>query len=185
LARLEIAHACERAGGDHRRHRGREDEAGSEAPDAVDERGRARDVTADDSEPLGKGALDDGDPVERAIVLGDPPSARSVEADRVYLVKIGQCVVALRHVAEGVNGGDVAVHRVDGLEADELRPVRVDRAQKAVEIRGIAVPENLFLGAAPPDSLDHRSVVHLIREDDAAGEQPRDCADGPLVCRIS
>ena len=55
---LEMADRGERAGGERRRQRGREDEARRVAAQKIDERRRARDIAADRAERLAERALD-------------------------------------------------------------------------------------------------------------------------------
>ena len=63
-----------------------------------------------------------------AVALGDAAAARAVKADRVHLVEIGQRAVLLGQIADRGDRRDVAVHRVDALEDDDLRRVAWDTA---------------------------------------------------------
>ncbi len=55
------------------------------------------------------------------------------------LVEIGHGAVRLGHVAELGDRRDVAVHRVDRFEGDELRELRIDEAELAVEVVGVVM----------------------------------------------
>ena len=170
LAGLQMADRRRRAGRHVGRQRGGEDEAGRERADEVAERGGGGDVAADHAERLAERALDDREAVHQAFALGDAAAARAVEANSMHLVQIGHGAVGVGHVAEFLDRRDVAVHRVDGLEGDQLRPARLDQRQPAIEILGAVVLEDLPLGAAVADALDHRRVVLLVGEHHAAGE---------------
>ena len=87
---------------------------------------RAGDVAADDAVGLAERALDQGDAVHQAALLGDAAAARAVEADGVHLVEVGHRAVLLGDLEDLGDRGDVAVHRVDALEGDDLRPVGGD-----------------------------------------------------------
>ena len=106
-----------------------------------------------------------------------PPPRRAVQADRVDLVEIGHGVVRVGDVAEFGDRRDVAVHRIDGLEGDELRRCGSRSRELAVEVARVVVREDALLGAAVPDALDHRGVVERIGEDDAARHARRQRAE--------
>ena len=82
------------------------------------------DVAAHDAEALGERAVDDVDAVHDAVALGDAAAARAVQADGVHLVEIGERAVFLGEIADRRDRRDVAVHRVDALERDDLRRAR-------------------------------------------------------------
>ncbi len=107
-----------------------------------------------------------------AVAFGNAAAARPVEPDRVHLVEIGHCPVRLGDVAHFGDGRDVAVHRIDRFERDQLRHRRIESGQLAVEVGGVVMGESLFRGPAVPDTLDHRGVVQFVGEHDAA-RQPR------------
>jgi hypothetical protein len=58
---------------------------------------------------------------------------------------------------------DVAIHRIDQLETDELGPGG-HAFEQAREIRGVVVAEDVLLGAAVADAGDHRGVIEGIGE---------------------
>src|SRR3546814_6902183 len=63
------------------------------------------------------------------LARGDAGTARAVEADGVHFVEISEGAVTLGQAAEFGNRRDIAIHRVDGLERDDLGAFRGDRAQ--------------------------------------------------------
>ena len=80
----------------------------------------AGDVAAHHPERLAQRALDDGDAAGDAVALGNAAAARAVHADRVDLVEIGERFIFVGEVADFGDRRDVAVHRIDALEGDQL-----------------------------------------------------------------
>src|ERR1700757_4100507 len=109
--------------GDRRRQGGCEDKAWRVTAQKIDEHRRAGNVAADRTEGFPERALDHGRAVHDPIALGDAAAAWPVEPDRVHLVKIGHRAKTLGDVANFADRGDVAIHRIHRLEADELWPV--------------------------------------------------------------
>ena len=68
-------------------------------------------------------------------------------------------------------GRDMAVHRVDELEGDDLRASRGPPGAAWLQVGQIVVAPDALLPAAVADAGDHGGVVLLVREDDAAGQQ--------------
>ena len=176
-AHLQMPDAGQRAGGDRRRQRGGEDEAGGKAADEIADRGRCRDIAADHAERLRQRAFDHGQAMAHALAVGDAAAVRAVETDAMHLVEIGHGVVGVRDVAEFRDRRDVAIHRIDRLERHQLRRVRIEIAQLAFEIARIVMGEDARLAAAVPDALDHRGVVEFVRQDRAARHPRRQRAD--------
>ena len=85
------------------------------------------------------------------------------------LVDIGHGAELLGEVAEFRDRGDVAIHRIDRLEGDQLGPARIDGLQLAAQIVGIVMGEDDAVGAGMADALDHRGVVQRIRQHHAVG----------------
>src|ERR1700722_878678 len=109
-------------GGSHRwRQRAREDEARREAPHKIAQRRAAGDITAHHAETFGESALNYRQTIAETFAFRDPATARAVEADRVYLVEISHGAVRIRSIAEFRDGADVAVHRINRFEGNELR----------------------------------------------------------------
>ena len=125
----------------------------------------AGDVAADDAEGLAERALDQRDAVHQPALLGNAAAARAVEPDRMDLVEVGHRAVLLGDIEDLADRGDVAVHRVDALEGDDLRPVGLERGELAVEVGRVVVLPDPLLGARMADSLDHRGMVQRVRED--------------------
>src|SRR5690348_1650557 len=148
LRSLDVADAGDRAGADRGRQGGGEDEARSVATKEIDHRRRARDIAADEAESLGERALDDIDALADPVALGNAAAMRAIEPDRMYLIEIGHGTEALRHVADLADRRDVAIHRIDRFESDELRLAWIGGAQQALEIGRIIVREDVLFGAA-------------------------------------
>src|ERR1700726_938077 len=94
------------------------------AADVIDKRRRAGDVPAHNAECLGQGALDHGRPVLDAVAFGDAAAALPINPDSMDLIEIGHRAIAIGYVTKFLDRGDIPVHRVDRLEAHELRSVR-------------------------------------------------------------
>jgi hypothetical protein len=105
----------------HRRQRGREDEARRVAANAVDDGLVGRDIAAHYAEGLAQRALDDGDTVGHGVTLGNTAAAWSIHPDRMDLVEIGQRIIFICEIADRGDRRDVAVHGIDALERDQLR----------------------------------------------------------------
>src|SRR5690606_24359495 len=100
------------------------DEAARIGTDEVDEAGRSGDIAADDAERLAERALDEGDAVHQPLALGDAAAARTIHANGMDLVEIGHGTVLLGDFDDLADRGDVAIHRIDALEGDDLGNVR-------------------------------------------------------------
>ena len=70
---------------------------------------------------------------------------------------------------------DIAVHRIDALERDQLGPV-AGSLQQLLEVREIVVAEDHLVAARLPHALDHRVVVQRVGEDQASGDEPGEVA---------
>jgi hypothetical protein len=104
-----------------------------------------------------------------------------MEADRMDLVEIGHRSVPLRDIAQLRNGRDIAVHRIDRFETDQLWPARVGRGEHRFEMTGVVVTEDVLFGSAVPNALDHRGVIVGIRVHDAARHFLSQCGQHRLV----
>ena len=170
-ADFQMADARQRAGRNGGRQRGREDEARGEGADRIADVATARNVAAHHAETLGQRAINDVDPGGLTFACGDPAAPRTVHSDGVNLVDVGQRSVFLGEVANSLDRRDMAVHRVDALEGDQLGDIAGCRAKQALQAFRIVVLEDVLGPAAMPDSLDHRCVVERIREDHEARNQ--------------
>ncbi len=181
LRALEVTDRGGRRRGDRRRQGGGEDEARRVGAHRVDHRACAGDVTAQRAEGLGQGAFDDVDAPGQSLALGDAAAARSVHADGVDLVDIGHGVVAFGELDDLLDRRDVAVHRIDAFEDDQLGALAAGRLQQAFQMRNVVVAEDLLFGARAAHALDHRGMVQFVRDDQAVRQQPRDRRDRRLV----
>ena len=110
-----------------------------------------------------------------------PAAARAVQANGVDLVQVGHGAVPLCHVADVADRGDVAVHRIDALERDQLGHVGRQGGELAVEIHRVVVGEDHGAGAAVADALDHRGMVAGVGQHHAAGQAGGEGAErGPV-----
>ena len=171
---------------DRRRQRGREDEARRVGAHRVDQVRAARDVAAEAAEGLRERALEHVDAMHLALARADAAAARAVHADRVHLVAIGHRAVFFGEVADRLHGRDVAVHRVEALERDQLRPLARLRAPAVLpDARRRCGARSAFSHAGLADALDHRVVVPGVGEDQAVGQQLRDGRNAGLVRHVA
>ena len=86
----------------------------------IDDRAIGRDIAAHHAKTLGERALDDVDPLHQPVALGDAAAARTVHADRVHFVDIGERAELFGEVADLPDRRHVAIHRIHALDGDEL-----------------------------------------------------------------
>ena len=77
-----------------------------------------------------------------------PPPCVAVHADRMDLVEVGQRVVFVGEVADRGDRRDVAVHRIDALERDQLGRFGVLGGEQLLEMVEVVVAEDALLAAA-------------------------------------
>ena len=77
----------------------------------------------------------------------------------MHLVDIGHRAIALGEIADAPDRRHVAVHRIERLEHDQLRPARIGGLQQLFEMCHVVVAENLLVGARLAHALDHGIVV--------------------------
>ena len=106
--------------------------------------------------------------MHRAVAFGNARAALAVKPDRVDLVEIGHRAVPLGDVADLRNRGEIAVHRIERFEGDDLGRVGVAFGEQPVEMARVVVAEYLLLRPAVADAGDHRGVVVGVRDDHAA-----------------
>jgi hypothetical protein len=104
-------------------------------------------VAVEGAERLGEGALDHIDAVHDGVTLGDAAAARTVDADGMYLVEIGHSAVFLGEIGNLTDRRDVAVHRIDRFEGDQLRP---DAHRLASKQRACATMPWILSAKLPP-----------------------------------
>src|SRR5581483_5658297 len=129
------------------------------ATHSVDEGRRSGNIAAHAPEGLGQRAFDDGQAVRLAVALADASAARAVETDRMYFVEIGHGTIAFCEIADPGDGRDIAVHGVDALEGNQLRSLRVRRAQQLLEMLHVVVAEDAPIAARLADAVDHRGMI--------------------------
>ncbi len=174
-----------RRGADRRRQGGGEDEARRVGAHRVHHLLAARDIAAEAAERLGQGALQHVDAMHGAFALAVAAAARAVHADRVHFVAIGHGAVALGQIADRVHRRDVAVHRIEALEHDQLRPLRIGGFEQFLEMADVVMPPDLLFAAGLAHALDHGIVVERIRQDQAIRQQLGDGRDAGLVRDIA
>src|SRR3989338_5567228 len=170
IARLEMPYRRKNARNENRGERSGKDETGCVRAHDVDEVRGCRDIAAHHAEALGERTLDNIDLVEYAIALRDAATARSVEANRMHLVEIGERAIFASEAANLTDGRNISVHGIDGLERDDLRLLRIEFAQQLFEMRQIVVPPKPLWSTSAPYALDHGGVIHLVRDDRAIAE---------------
>ena len=185
LRHLEVPDRCGRAGADRRRQGRREDETRRIGPHRVDQVGACRDIAAEATERLGERPLDHVDPVHRAVARRDARARRPVHADGVDLVQISHRAVTLGEIADAGNRRRVAVHRIEALERDQLRPARRRTHQQFLEMDEVVVAPDLFLDVRAANAFDHRVVVPRVGQDQAVRQQRGDRGDAGFVGHVS
>src|SRR5690606_5035681 len=123
---------------------GGEDEFGRIGAYRVDDRGIGGDVAAHDAEPLGQRPLDDVDAVHQPFTLADAAAARAVHAHRVHLVDIGEGVELVGKVGELFDRRDVAIHRIDRFEDDQLGAGLARDGQQDAKVSDVKATEDLL-----------------------------------------
>src|ERR1700759_2776988 len=122
----------------------------------------ACDVAAKCAKSLGKRSLDDVDARHHAVPFGDAGAAWPVHANGMHFVEIGHRAIAFRYVADCCEWRDVAVHRIDALEDDQLRPTRRGARKQLFQMFHIAMAPDLAETAGGADAFNHRIVVERI-----------------------
>src|SRR5436305_3703616 len=149
-----------------RGHRGwqrrREDKSGSMAADGAHEGAATTDIASKRTESLGKRSFDDVDARHYPVPLGDAGTARPVHTDGMYLVEIGHRAIALSKVADRSDWRDVAVHRIEALEDDQLGPVGRRAREQRLQVLKIIVAPDLLSAAGGTHAFDHRIVVERV-----------------------
>src|ERR1700756_501517 len=78
-----------------------------------------------------------------AVALGDTTATRTVHANGVDLIEISHRAIALGDIANLSNRRDIAIHRIDRLETDQLRTPRIGVDKAALEADRVVMAENL------------------------------------------
>ena len=164
---------------------GREDEAWRMRAHRIDHGTLAGDIAAEGSERLGEGAFDHVDAVHHVVALSNAGPARAVHADRMDLVNVGHGVVALGQITDPGDWRDVAVHRIDALEYDQLWPVVSSAHQQLFQMSDVVVAPDQLGAAGGAHALDHRVVVERIGKDETVRQQPCDGRDAGKIRHIA
>ena len=167
---LEMLDRSQRTGGNRRGQRRGEDETGGEAAHEIAQRLGRRDIATNDTVGLGQRAFDHGQFVHQAFAFGNAAAARAIHANGMDFVDIGHSAMLLGHVADFLDGRDVAIHRIDTFKRHQLGHFRTILAQQPVQIFRVIVLEHMALGAAVADAFDHGGMVQRVGEDNAAGD---------------
>ena len=93
------------------------------------------------------------------------------------LVDIAHRLVLLADVEDFLDRRDVAVHRIEALEHDQLGALERFGGEQFFEMGDVVVAPHLLLAAGAPDAFDHRIVVQRIGEDQAVRQQAGDRRD--------
>mmetsp|Transcript_5140 Transcript_5140/g.9035 ORF Transcript_5140/g.9035 Transcript_5140/m.9035 type:complete len:430 (-) Transcript_5140:329-1618(-) len=153
------------------RDRGGEDETGRVAAHRVTHLFRSGDIAAMDTEGLAERAVDDVDAVHQAVALRHPCPARTVEADSMDFIQVGQRAEFIGEVAQLCDRTEIAVHRIDRLKSDQLRRGGIIGLEQLAQMRHVVMAEDAFGAAIAPHALDHRGMVQRVGINDQAGEQ--------------
>ena len=92
-------------------------------------------------------------------------------------VDIGHRAVAFGERDDFTDRRDVAVHRIEALEHDQLGALGIGGGEQLLEMRDVVVAEDLPLAARAAHALDHRIVVERVGQDQAIRQQARDGGD--------
>ena len=163
---LQMAHRGQGSRGQGGGQAGGEDEARGPAAHRVHDHRVGGDIAAHHADGLAEGAFDDVDAVQQPVPLGHARAGRTVQADRMDLVEIGQGTVLAGQGDGAGQVGDVAVHRIDALEGDQFGRIGRRVAQQGLQMLQIVVGVDMPLAAAVADARDHRGVVQTVGEDD-------------------
>ena len=109
-----------------------------------------------------------------AVAFGNAAAAFAIKTDAMHLIEIGHCAVFFGQIADLPDLPEIAFHRIDGFEADDLRRILRRCAQQLIEMRHVVVPVDALLRAGMAHAFDHRGVIEFVGEEDAAGQEPRE-----------
>lgn len=182
---LQVLDRGDRTGSQRRRQRGGEDEARSIGADEIAKRRGGRDIAAHHAKSLAERAFDDRHAIHQAFAFGNAAAARAVHADGVHFIEIGHSAELVGEIADLLDRRDIAIHRIDALEGDQLRRIRIGSGELGFEIVEIVMLPDHPLALAVADAFDHRGVVERVGEDDQAGDLLAERAKGRPVRHIA
>lgn len=103
----------------------------------------------------------------------------------MHLIEVGESTVTPGECADIVYRSDVAFHRVDRFEGDDLRPLRSDKAKLFLKIGEIVMTPDELLAAGLPDPLHHRGMVHLVGKNHTVRNKPAERRERGGVRRVA
>ena len=110
-----------------------------------------------------------------AVALGNTAAAFAIKPDAMHLIEIGHRAIFLGEIADLSDLSEIAFHGIDGFETDDLRRTGRRAAQQLIQVRHVVVAINPLFGAGMAHAFDHRGMIEFIGEEDAAGQQARQC----------
>jgi hypothetical protein len=153
-----------RPGHDHRRHGVREQVRPRPLSQQLDQRPATGHVSARcPAERLAEGAGHEVHTVAHAEELWCAGAGRAQDAGSMRVVDHHQRAVLLRHRAQLIERGDVAVHREHAVGDDERASRTGSGRQLRREVPHVAVLVAEPLRLRQPDAVDDRGVIQLVR----------------------
>ncbi len=81
------------------------------------------------------------------VALGNAAAALAVHADGMDFVEVGERIILVGEVADRGDRRDVAVHRIDAFERDQLGRFGIFGGQQLFEMLQVVVPEHALFAA--------------------------------------
>lgn len=189
-------------GDDGRRKRSGEDEARGVRSNDINKVGRTGNVTTNNTVGFTKSSSDDIDSVHdtafhrlrglargkvslKVKVLGNTSTVGTVHADGVHFIKECKRAVFVCKITDSFNGSDTTAHGVDTLKSNDLGDLLGYSLEFSLKVSQVIVlPDDLF-GARVADTLDHRSVIASVGENDTARKLGTDGSKAGIVGDIT
>ena len=147
------------------RKRGGEDVRAADEPQDLELR-MVRDAeAADGADGLGEGADDEVDVVDHALLFSDTAAVLADEAHRMGLVDQHHRAIFLRDGDHLLERRDVAEHRIDAFEHDQLSGFGREPFQALFERFDVVVAERDDLGIAERAAVVDRRVAVDVEDD--------------------
>lgn len=187
---------------DGRRKRSGEDEARGVRSNNINKVGRTGNVTTNNTVRFTKSSSDDIDSVHdtafhrlrglaggdvslKIKVLSNTSTIGTVHADGVHFIKECKRTVFVCKITYSFNGSDTTAHGVDTLESNDLGDLLGYSLEFGLKVSQVIVlPDDLF-GARVADTLDHRSVIASVGENDTARKLGTDGGKAGIVGDIT
>lgn len=185
-------------GDDGRRKRSGEDEARGVRPNDIDKVGRTGNVTTNNTVGFTKSGSNDIDSVHDAALHGlrgvtggvvslkvkvfsNTSTVGTVHADGMHFIKECEGAVFVCKITDSFDGSDTTAHGVDTLKSNDLGNFFGYSLELGLKVSQVIVlPDDLF-SARVADTLDHRSVVACVGEDDTAGKLGTDGGKAGII----